>query len=289
MPVAPLDPVDVLVVGERLEPDCAFCLAWLQSDGREEDAFPSEKHRLDAPRQLDAVVQVLGEGHQAARIHADRGPLRSQLLGKNGSTSLEDDHALARDLLQDERLASEECGAQPLPEARGDLQGVRPQQIHSARADDLAAIVIQVQRQEVPGDHGAEAKGLHMPGLVGEARERDGFPRKNTRGGLADGRKEAGLTTIPEDCVELDALGQHDHATRLCANTAFVLEIHLDEREVLGADDAKGEFVGGYIGQVHDLVLVNIALMVDHSLIVAQSLIAAAFHGEHIFVDLKSL
>mmetsp|Transcript_23665 Transcript_23665/g.80024 ORF Transcript_23665/g.80024 Transcript_23665/m.80024 type:complete len:206 (+) Transcript_23665:75-692(+) len=122
--VAPLDPVDVLVVGERLEPDCALCLAWLQRDGREEDAFPSEKHRLDAPRQLDAVVQVLGEGHQAARIHADRGPLRSQLLGENGSTSLEDDHALARDLLQDEGLASEECGAQPLPEARGDRQGV---------------------------------------------------------------------------------------------------------------------------------------------------------------------
>src|SRR5581483_536218 len=102
--------------GERqaLQPDAARA-----GQRGKEQPFAAEQHRFQVARPLDVELDVLRERDDAAGVHAQ--PLAVvQLALDDAAAGVDEGHAVALELLQDEAFAAEEAGAEPLLEGDAD-------------------------------------------------------------------------------------------------------------------------------------------------------------------------
>src|SRR6185295_12266517 len=89
-------------------------------DRREEQHLAAEQARLDAADPLDVVIDPFVEGDEAAGV--DLQPLAwLELEGHDRPAAVDEELAAAGHLLEDEPLAAEEAGAEPLGERDADV------------------------------------------------------------------------------------------------------------------------------------------------------------------------
>src|SRR6187549_1086635 len=90
----------------------------------EEEPLAAEERVLDAPDELDVVVDALRHGHEAACIHP-QGFAHAEFALDGGSTRMDIDLPIAFELLHDEALTTEEPGSHALLELDADAHPLR--------------------------------------------------------------------------------------------------------------------------------------------------------------------
>mmetsp|Transcript_25245 Transcript_25245/g.34149 ORF Transcript_25245/g.34149 Transcript_25245/m.34149 type:complete len:214 (-) Transcript_25245:91-732(-) len=209
-----------------------------------EDALPSKHHALEPPGHSNVVRQSACEGDKAASVNSNLWPLWGELLSDHNATALQQDRTLSRDLLQDEALAAEEGRTQSLPEARFDMQSIRPCEIHSTGTNDLSTVLSKVHRYDVSRDHGPKPQRLWLFCFICEPRHHEGVTREHSGCCFFHVAEQPGFRAITHHSMKMHPLRQTDHPPWFCTHAASRLHHNLDQGEILGTQQGECHIVG---------------------------------------------
>mmetsp|Transcript_22410 Transcript_22410/g.46453 ORF Transcript_22410/g.46453 Transcript_22410/m.46453 type:complete len:232 (+) Transcript_22410:288-983(+) len=229
-----------------------------------EDALPSKYHALEPPGHSNVVCQLACEGNEATSVNSNLWSLRGELLFDHNATALQQDRTLSRDLLKDEALTAEEGRTQSLPEARFDMQSIRPCEIHSTSTNDLSTVLAKGHRYDVSRDHSPKPQCLLLFCLVCEPRHHEGFTREHSGCCFFHVGQHPGFRAITHHGMKMHPLWQTDHPSWFCTHTASRLQHNLDQGEILGTQQGERHFIGTrrYKWHFGDIIVTN--LFVSH-------------------------
>ena len=156
--------------------------------------------------------------------------------------------AVAREALHDEPLSTEETDAEPLLERDPDRHAAGRAEEGVLLADELAAELGEVHREDLPGVGGREGDPLAAAAGVREDGHEEALARQEPLSGaeerphqLRPARRRGGRA-VAEDGLHRDPRGHEHHRARLGDDRLARVERHLDELH-LGAVDLEVDLV----------------------------------------------
>jgi hypothetical protein len=217
------------------------------SQPREEHAFAAEDHRLDAAHAHDVVVHRLRKGHEAARVDVQL-LAGCELALDQRAARVHEHQPVAFELLHDEALAAEEAREEALLERDADRHTLRGGQERVLLTDQLAAEVVEVEREDRAGVGRRERDAGLAAALVREHRGEQALAREHALAGADEQVHEpAALAgTVPEDRRHLDRRILVHEAAGLRHGAFAGVELDFDELHLVAVNLVVDVVRGGH-------------------------------------------
>ena len=192
---------------------------------------------------MHVVVDAVGEGHQATGVDPQR--LAIQLAADQRAAGVDEDQAIALELLQDEALAAEETGAQALGEGDADPGAIGCAEERVLLAEQAPADIVQVHRHHAARIGRGKGHVLLALAFVGEVGHEHRLATELALAGAPQLAQQAAVGAVAHPRGEADVAGHVVHRPGLGDHGFPGVEFDLHGLHGF-AEDAVVEFVAGH-------------------------------------------